>query len=783
MRPTALIAVVTAVATLVAGAALAGTGTSTPLSRPSAARAVVATGARAPEVGAEAVAPDAPREIGDPVVTRDRPASFDGDLRDLPVVLQPPVPPGPEPEAPAGDDATLKAPAADPVAQTVAPRVPAPAATVSDGISRTSGGNGWPPDTNIDVGPSVVIETVNTGFAIYDKSSRAQLASNSFNGLISGTGTSCDNANYGDPVVLYDSIADRWILSDFAWASFANGPFYECLAVSKTSDPVSGGWWFYAFETGQSPASVTPATRDYLPDYPKLGVWPDAIFMTANLFAPDGNASNARLVAFDRAALEAGQAADAVRIDLAWPSFNLLPANARAQTGLPPVGTPGYMVETWPGNQLSVWRFRVDWTTPANSAVLAQSLVAVAPYAAVPDYVPTPADPSHGVDSLQDGPMMQLQYTNLAGAESLWLTHSVGTGSPTVASPRWYQVDVTDGVIATSPVQQATWAPGGGLHRFMGSLAVDRLGDVALGYSIGNAATNPGIRYAGRLAGDAAGTFSLGEQTLQAGGGAQTTYDRWGDYSSMTLDPADGCTFWYANEYYAATGTNWHTAIGSFAYPTCPSAPVATAPPVVTAVGGAAVAGAALTTTDGTWSGSPTSYAYQWQRNAAARWTPIDGATSNRYTAADADVGARVRCIVTSENGSGRASSASSAVSVSAVTPPTPPPTEPASTPAPDTRVRAIDIPRPRIAQLANGLAVTLTPPGASRIVVVVRARGRVIGRLATAVRGSRVTLRVPIVRAYRRTAAPGGTLSVRITGTTSTGTAITPVALSVRLR
>ena len=294
----------------------------------------------------------------------------------------------------------------------------------------------------------------------------------------------------------------------FAFTSLSAGPYYQCFAVSKTADPVAGGWWFYAFETGQPPAG---GTGNYLPDYPKLGVWPDGVYMTANMFtwdpvAHDMQMSNGRLFAFNRAAMEAGQASSAVAIDLAYPSFNLLPAHARVATGLPPTSTPGYAVETWLGNTLRVWRFAVDWTTPGNSSVTGAN-VSVAAYTAPPAYAPTPG---LNIDTLDDVPMMQLQYTAIGGAQSLWLTHTVGAGGAT--GLRWYQLDVSG---APAVAQQSTWAPADGVYRFMPSLGVDRLGDMAIGYSASSATLDPGIRYAGRLAGDPAGTLTLDEQVLQ----------------------------------------------------------------------------------------------------------------------------------------------------------------------------------------------------------------------------------------------------------------------------
>src|SRR5215212_4781988 len=205
-----------------------------------------------------------------------RPAHFDGDLRRIPQGHVKQGEARPEPQVP------YAAPGAadgDTALQTSVAAAAAPTPSTSfDGLDYKGSGAGFPPDTNGDVGPNHYIQTVNTSIGIYSKTG-AQLWKNTFDALFSAggtTGTPCDNSNQGDPVVLYDPIGDRWIISDFAWSNFSTGPFYQCFAVSKTSDPVDGGWYFYAYQT---------ASGAVLNDYPKLGVWPDGIYMSANNFA------------------------------------------------------------------------------------------------------------------------------------------------------------------------------------------------------------------------------------------------------------------------------------------------------------------------------------------------------------------------------------------------------------------------------------------------------------------------------------------------------------------
>ena len=691
-RPsTALAAVVVAALALGAGALAGAGGWGDPASEPplvgglerlAGVRFEELIGAIAPGLEAEsrrAAIARGPKEPSAPAVLRPRMAQFSGDLRDLPRTR-------PKPLAAEGAEVELRGPAraagsAQRPAAPIAPRGPAPAATTSAGLTFDDIGAGWPPDVNIDVGPTHVIETVNTGFAIYLKSDRSLIVSNSIDALFAGrTGTPCDDHNMGDPIVVYDTIADRWIISDFAWADDVNGPFYECLAVSKTGDPVAGGWWYYAYAMGGNP-EWAPASDAYFPDYPKLGVWPDGIYMSLNVFAPDGSYSHARTVAFDRERLEAGVRADAIRFDLPLDG-GLLPANARAQTGLPPTGTPGYFVEMGrdplyiPGSDataLGVFAMHVDWSVPANSTISDYTSVDTVDWHLAPATAPSPGN---DVDTLNDRLIMQAQYANIGGRESIWAAHAAGTDPASTAFLAWHQVDVTGGTIASTATQSALWAPADALNRFLPSIAVDRLGDAAMGYAVSNATTNPGIRYAGRLASDPADTFGYGERELQAGGGAQTVtsggvpLNRWGDYASMTLDPSDGCTFWFAGEYYDAAavsdfvpGGNWRTAISSFAYPSCRSKPTATTAPSISPTSSLRV-GSVLTATRGAWTKLPTTYAYSWQRDDGTGWTTIPGAVAATYTVKAADVGRALRSRVTAVNPIGSTTAASARVVV-----------------------------------------------------------------------------------------------------------------------
>ena len=496
------------------------------------------------------------------------------------------------------------------------PSAPAPAPNnVFEGLDRFTWGAGSPPDTNGDVGPTHYIQTVNTSIGVFRKSDGFQEAAFTFNTFMSqgNFGNLCDTNNFGDPVVLYDTFEDRWVITDFAFLTDISGnvlaPAFQCFAVSMSGDPISGGWNFYSRQIS-----------DNLDDYPKFGIWPDGLYMSANMFSFGAGSAfkGARAWAFNKAQMYAGSpTVQVVQFDIGGGDFTVIPSNARLQTGTPPAGRPNLFVSTWLfTNALTVYKFHVDWNSISLSTFTGPDTPLAAtswPNAAVAN-APQPGTATL-LDVLQIRAMVQNQYTNFGGVESLWPTHTVRRANTTgFAAPRWYQVDVTGGTVAANLPQAATWDPDGANtnHRFMPSVALDRAGDMAMGYSVSNATTVfPSMRYAGRLAADPVNTFSQTEQTFFTGTASQTGSTRWGDYSSMTLDP-DGCTFWYANEYANPADQTfnhrWLTKLGSFGpFPGC--TPVGAGGDISGTVtvnpGGAPISGATVqlgarsTTTDG----------------------------------------------------------------------------------------------------------------------------------------------------------------------------------------
>jgi uncharacterized repeat protein (TIGR01451 family) len=432
-----------------------------------------------------------------------------------------------------------------------------------DGIAATGS---VPPDTIGDVGPNHYVQTVNVKFAIYDKTGAQLKAPTNINQLwiSASAGGRCQATNDGDPVVLYDPLADRWLLSQFV----ASAPYAVCIAISQTPDP-TGAYYLYEF-----------ALTDF-PDYLKFGVWPDAYYMSTNEGAPVGGGTPlVGVFAFDRARMLTGQPATFQKFQVQR-NF-MLPSDLDGTTP-PPAGTPNYfytiMDDTfWPSqgfpgvDRLEVWEFHVDWITPANSTFAkAQELPTPFNYLVCTffqfDCVPQPAPPGEGVDAFSEYPMWRLAYRNFGAHQALVGNFTAKVTGPDRAGIRWFELRKT-GSGGWSIFQQGTHSPDNN-YRWMGSAAMDRSGNIALGYSVSSSSLNPAIRYATRLYTETLGTLQ-DEVTLRAGGGAQTGSNRWGDYSAMNVDPSDDCTFWYTSEYYASTSAaGWRTRIGAFKLPSC----------------------------------------------------------------------------------------------------------------------------------------------------------------------------------------------------------------------
>ncbi len=414
-----------------------------------------------------------------------------------------------------------------------------------------------PPDTVGAVGATQYVQWVNTYFAVFDKATGA-IASGfpkPGNSIWAGFGGGCQNNNDGDPIVQYDKLANRWILTQF---SVSTTPYLQCVAVSATSD-ATGSYYRYAFSYTQ------------FNDYPKLGVWPDGYYVSYNMFT--NTFVGAKVCAFDRAKMLVGDPTATQQCFQLSSSFGgLLPSDLDGTTA-PPAGSPNFFMN-FGSNSLRLWKFHADFANSANTTFIGPTSIPVAAFNAACSgggaCIPQPST-SNKLDSLADRLMYRLAYRNRGGVESLVVNHSVAVGTNKknqVTSVRWYEIRNPNAT--PSVYQQGTLGTSDGLHRWMGSIATDKQGNIALGYSASSSTVRPSIRYTGRLVTDAPGTMQA-ENIIQAGNGSQTsTLHRWGDYSAMTVDPVDDCTFWYTNEYLKASGTwNWSTRIASFKFPGC----------------------------------------------------------------------------------------------------------------------------------------------------------------------------------------------------------------------
>ena len=447
-----------------------------------------------------------------------------------------------------------------------------------------------PGDPNGEVGPNNYVEMINLVFGVYNKAGSLLLGPVDTGTLWSGFAVPDCTDPSGDPVVLYDQLTDRWVLSQFTTSGLSdpNKPFWNCVAVSTTSDP-TGSYYRYAFET---------KNFQFFPDYPKYGNWTDSYVLTTREFGPTVE-YGIGVYALEKNKMVNGQPARAASffLDGNAPGMlplvgdGLLPADVdgkqkpKIDATIPLVGTQDDVASCGATfDALNIWDLSVKWrstplaTLSLNTQLPTQSFDSIFPCAPTSrDCLPQPGitNPAQYLDilSYRQRPTFRLAYRNFKDYESLVTNQSV-EATPGVAGVRWYEIRRTGSTYSLH--QQGTFAPNDGVHRWMGSIAQDKKGGMGLGYSVVNGTdVFPGIRYTGRLAGDPAGQMTLGEGTIINGSGVQrTTNSRWGDYSDITVDPVDDCTFWYVNEYYTLAGqlsstAGWQTRIASFKLPGC----------------------------------------------------------------------------------------------------------------------------------------------------------------------------------------------------------------------
>jgi hypothetical protein len=445
-----------------------------------------------------------------------------------------------------------------------------------------------PSDANIAVGPNHIVQVVNSEIAVFTKSGTMELGYPKILGSLWTTlGGDCAANNAGDPIVQYDRLADRWLVSQLG--SVTGPSFSECFAVSQTSDP-TGAYNTYSYSFGRN-----------LNDYPKFGVWPtasnSAYLATYNLFADGASFVGADLCAYDRQAMLAG-AASPVQICYMVPDGGYLPSDLDG-TSPPSAGEPGFFLNFSSLSRLGLYKLVPNFAIPSSSTFTGPTGLAVTPFQEAcggGTCIPQPGT-NEQLDSLGDRLMYRLAYRKFSDHEAMVVNHSVNTGSS--VGVRWYELDATSPG-AFSVAQHGTFAPDSS-YRWMGSMAMDQAGDIALGYSRSSDSPGdyPSVYLTGRVPSDPPGTMEA-ETALHAGSGSQTSYSRWGDYSALRIDPSDDCTFWYTNEYYPQTAPyNWFTYIGSFKFSSCgspnPDFSVSESPSPITLAAGASNSGSPAT--------------------------------------------------------------------------------------------------------------------------------------------------------------------------------------------
>jgi hypothetical protein len=481
-----------------------------------------------------------------------------------------------------------------------------------------------PSDNSLAVGPNHIVQTVNSRLAIFtkqgemfDTTGRVLYGTVPTNTVFKDFGGTCESQNNGDAVVRYDQLANRWLITmpifrrsperpdqpgewvagdrvflsppgvpgqpgapvelfvppptppgDRAPATRGRqprppdeaGPYSMCYAISTSSDPM-GSYYRYEF------------LRPLFPDYPRPAVWPDGYYVPTST---GDEIIQKHACVVDRSKMLAGEHATEQCFVVDGVNF-LNNADLDGQT-LPPAGAPNIMMATG-GTQLEgnfeddgiyVWSFKVNWEFPDSTVLEGPAKIEVAPYHYLCDgqltnCVPQPGT-DRGLDSQGDKIMARLVYRNLGHRESIVAVHSVATEAGG-GGVRWYEFSVEQDRSVWLR-QQSTYAPGG-FYRWMASPAIDRDGNIGIGYSFGGTPHFAGQRFAGRLEDDPLGVLTLGEAVLAEGEGSQETTLRWQDYTQTAIDPTDDCTIWYVGDYYKADGPSYSTRIGAFRMPGC----------------------------------------------------------------------------------------------------------------------------------------------------------------------------------------------------------------------
>jgi hypothetical protein len=473
-----------------------------------------------------------------------------------------------------------------------------------------------PSDNSLAVGPNHVMQTVNSRLAVFNKSGQVLYGPAPTNTVFKGFGGPCEQRNNGDAVVRYDQLANRWliVMPVFAraparpdqpppWKGGSTvylsppgrgdqpgpavqlsqttteqpsrpapappdeqGPYSICYAISSTADPL-GAYYRYEF------------LRPLFPDYPRPAIWPDGYYVatsTGDDRISDAIATQKHACVVDRARMLKGEAATEQCIVVE--NVNFLNNADIDGTALPPGGAPNVMMAAggtqldgvFEADSIDAWQLHVDWRQPSNTRIAGPEKIRVAPYhylcnGQLSKCVPQPGSEQR-LDSQGDKLMARLVYRRIRDRESLVAVHSVNSAAGG-GGVRWYEFRI-DRRRAVTLHQQGTYAPDG-LFRWMASPAMDRAGNIAIGYSFGGGSHFAGQRAAGRLAVDPAGVLTMQEAILVEGEAAQNSTVRWEDYTQTAIDPSDDCTIWYVGDYLRAGSDTYSSRIGAFRLPGC----------------------------------------------------------------------------------------------------------------------------------------------------------------------------------------------------------------------
>ncbi len=442
-----------------------------------------------------------------------------------------------------------------------------------------------PPDMIGDVGPNHYVQAVNSLVRVFDKSAKALTPPFRMSQLFASLGTTCSTFDSGEPIVLYDTLADRWLLSQYCYNA---PPFRQMIAISKTGDP-TGEYFAYEF--------VMPNIR--INDFAKFGVWPDGYYMSTEEFT-GSDFSGSGMFAFDRSKMLVGDRT-AAYIYFNRPSSttarlgNVLPADL---DGLrpPPTGAPnifvGYSATEYGDTQDAVrlFDFHADFANPVNSTFTERSesplpVAVFDPTSPEGRFDITQPAPGERLDANSDRINYRVAYRNFGASDSLIFNQTARVASnPYRAGVRFYELRRSGAAFAVT--EQSTVGDTDS-SRWIASVAADHQGNVAIGYNQVTDEKKPSLRYTGKLSTEAAGTFRT-EAYLIEGTGVQKAFGwRWGDYSGMSVDPVDDCTFWMTGEYYTQASQDfsdftWLTRIGKFKFDECTAAPRANITGVVT---------------------------------------------------------------------------------------------------------------------------------------------------------------------------------------------------------